>query len=520
MSGSEFNIFKLCRGQKPSRSRQGCATRKWSQPVDSWISGPRRRFHFRQSGATPCRNGVTTTLPPRDFRALSCSRFCVAAAMGSRPFLWVVWLGVIALLVSSCRNNNSPTQTLTTVEQITRLSPSELRRGYPVQISGVVTVCDDRWHLLVVQEETQGVAVELQSSLNGIARGDQVEVRGYTAWEGSAPMVVKPRLRRLGISQMSAAPPAGAAALFSGKLDYRLVELEGEVLTSRRVGLYHTEIDVLTAGRLVHVYGKLFIRPPLYSLYHHQVGFRGVPVTSYSPAGEPYDLQFYTSGDEDRSLPPGFQWSGDSTLSTNEQARAGESSLPVLTSLREVKLLSNREAGRGYPVHFQAVVTHWDPGRIDLIVQDGQAAAYVDSPPARDPRLALGSLVEIEGQTRSGDFAPLIRPSSLKVIGKNELPAPLPILPSEGFAGIEENMWAEVDGVIRSAVPDGLGGAQIELVCGQTRVDGFTARRSRFGSAGGLGGQPGTGSRSICARVFLRSSAHGFQPANPVRGAD
>ena len=375
-----------------------------------------------------------------------------------------------ALLVSSCQNKNIPPATLTTVEQITRLSPSELRRGYPVQISGVVTVCDDRWRLLVVQGETQGVAVELRSSLNGIARGDRIEVRGYTAWEGSAPLVVKPRLRSLGTGWMPVASRADASALFSGKLDYRLVEMEGKILTSRRVGLYHTEIDVLMAGRLVHVYGKLFIRPPLYALYQHQIGIRGVPVTSYSPAGEPYALQFYTSGDEDRRLPADFQWSGDSALSTNEQVRAGESSLPVLTSLREVKLLSNRDAGRGYPVHFQAVVTHWDPRRIDLIVQDGQAAAYVDSPPARDPRLSLGSLVEIEGQTRSGDFAPLIRPSSVKVIGKTELPAALHVLPSEGFAGIEENMWVELEGVIRSAVPDGMGGAQIELVSGQSRV--------------------------------------------------
>ncbi len=384
--------------------------------------------------------------------------------------LWVIWLGVTSLLVSSCQNKSRPIEPLTTIEQITRLSPSELRRGYPVQISGIVTVYDDRWRLLVVQGETQGVAVELRSSLSGIARGDRIEVRGYTAWEGAAPLVVKPRLHRLGAGEMPAAPRADASALFSGKLDYRLVEMEGEILTSRRVGLYHTEIDVLTAGRPVHVYGKLFIRPPLYALYQHRIEFRGVPVTSYSPEGEPYAFQFYTSGDEDRRLPADFQWSGDSTLSTNEQAVAGESSLPVLNSLRDVKLLSNRDAGRGYPVHFQAVVTHWNPRRIDLIVQDGQAAAYVDSPPTRDPRLSLGSLVEIEGQTRSGDFAPLIRPSSVKVIGKNELPAPLHVLPSEGFAGIEENMWAELEGVIRSAVPDGLGGAQIELVSAQTRV--------------------------------------------------
>ena len=78
--------------------------------------------------------------------------------------------------------------------------------------------------------------------------------------------------------------------------------------------------------------------------------------------------------------------SGDPTLPTNEQARAGESSLPVLNSLRDVKLLSKSEANKGYPVHFQAVVTHWDPRHINLIVQDGQAAAYVDSPPELDPR--------------------------------------------------------------------------------------------------------------------------------------
>ena len=119
--------------------------------------------------------------------------------------------------------------------------------------------------------------------------------------------MVKPRLCWPGAGRMPAAPVADASALFSGKLDYRLVEMEGEILTSRRVGLYHTEIDVLVAGRLVHVYGKLFILPPLYALYHHRVGIRGVPVTSYSPSGEPYALQFYSSGDEDRRLPPDFQ---------------------------------------------------------------------------------------------------------------------------------------------------------------------------------------------------------------------
>jgi hypothetical protein len=338
MSWSVFNIPRLFWSKKKTSLSKRCETRKVFYSIDPWFPGQRQQFHSHLQ--TQCNSGK---------RAVR-----------------LVLLGVTALLVSSCQDKKPPSETLTTVEQITRLSPSELRRGYPVQISGVVTVCDDRWRLLVVQRETQGVAVELRSSLNGIARGDRIEVRGYTAWEGTAPLVVKPRLRSLGAGQMPATPRADAAALFSGELDYRLVEMEGEILTSRRVGLYHTEIDVLTVGHLVHVYGKLFIRPPLYALYHHRIGIRGVPVTSYSPAGEPYALQFYTSGDEDRRLPPDFQWSGDSTLSTNEQARAGESSLPELTSLRDVKLLSNREAGRGYP---ESVIAHkgvLDPG-IDYI---------------------------------------------------------------------------------------------------------------------------------------------------------
>ena len=330
------------------------------------------------------------------------------------------------------------------------------------------------------------MAVKLPSSLNGIARGDRIEVRGYTAWEGSAPLVVKPRLRRRGTGQMPSAPPAEVRVIqreigLSPRRDGR-----GNFFF-RRVGLYHTEIDVLTAGHLVHVYGKLFISPPLYALYHYRVGIRGVPVTSYSPEGEPYALQFYTSEDEDRRLPPGFKWSGDSTLSSNEQVRVEKSSLPELRSLRDVKLLSNRDADKGYPVHFQAVVTYWNPRRIDLIVQDGQGAAYVESPPERDPRLALGSLVEIEGQTRSGFFAPLIRPSSVKVLGKKELPVPLHVLPSEGFAAIEENMWAEVEGVIRS-------GRSRRCWRRSNRTDfrtnpgrGFASRRPCPGYAGGLG---------------------------------
>ena len=77
-----------------------------------------------------------------------------------------------------------------------------------------------------------------------------------------------------------------------------------------------------------------------------------------------------------------------------------------LTSLRSIHALSNEEASQGLQVAFEGVVTYYKPGDIDLFVQDGDTAVYVES--SSNAKLELGDRVLVLGKTRAS-FRPEIK---------------------------------------------------------------------------------------------------------------
>ena len=89
-----------------------------------------------------------------------------------------------------------------------------------------------------------------------------------------------------------------------------------------------------------------------------------------------------------------------------------------------------------------------------FIVQDATAGIYVEgSVSPKFPHL-LGQLVEIEGVTGPGKFAPVIRETRLRVLGKGELPRPQLFSFSELANGQQDSQWAEVRGIVRSTAVD------------------------------------------------------------------
>lgn len=77
-----------------------------------------------------------------------------------------------------------------------------------------------------------------------------------------------------------------------------------------------------------------------------------------------------------------------------------------LNSLRAISALTNAEASRGLPVAFTGTVTYYKHGDIDLFVQDGDAAIYVEITPNRE--LTTGDQVLVIGTTRAS-FRPEIK---------------------------------------------------------------------------------------------------------------
>lgn len=119
-----------------------------------------------------------------------------------------------------------------------------------------------------------------------------------------------------------------------------------------------------------------------------------------------------------------------------------------LTSLREIHALDNPTADEGIPVAFEGTVTYYKEGDVDLFVQDGETAIYVEVP--TDTKLSAGDRVLIVGKTRAS-FRPEIKADRVIFLRHGALPPAVK-------ADFKQLVHAQLDcrratirGVVRSA---------------------------------------------------------------------
>lgn len=125
----------------------------------------------------------------------------------------------------------------------------------------------------------------------------------------------------------------------------------------------------------------------------------------------------------------------------------------MLTRADQIRQLTPEEAARGYPVRVRGVITNNVPAP-DFFVQDSSAGIYVEGSASPAFEHHWGDLVEVEGVTGPGKYAPVIREQKIQVLGKGTLP-PTRIHPfSELAAGQQDSQWAAVRGIVRAASID------------------------------------------------------------------
>jgi len=127
--------------------------------------------------------------------------------------------------------------------------------------------------------------------------------------------------------------------------------------------------------------------------------------------------------------------------------------LPTLTHADQIRRLSPEQASLGYPVLIRGVIT-MDAPAPDFIVQDATAGIYVEGSVSPKYPHVLSQLVEIEGVTGPGKFAPVIRETKLRVLGQGALPKAQLFPFSELANGQQDSQWAQVRGIVRSAAVD------------------------------------------------------------------
>jgi len=130
--------------------------------------------------------------------------------------------------------------------------------------------------------------------------------------------------------------------------------------------------------------------------------------------------------------------------------------LPLLTDIRAIRGLSLDEGARGYPVRIRGIVTHFDETLANgLIVYDGSVGQFVEPPPAeRVPiwkGIRTGDIVEIEGRTIRGGFAPNVLPERMRTLGHSKLPEAKRVPYAELLTGRHDCEYVDVVGVIQRA---------------------------------------------------------------------
>jgi PAS domain S-box-containing protein len=125
--------------------------------------------------------------------------------------------------------------------------------------------------------------------------------------------------------------------------------------------------------------------------------------------------------------------------------------LPLLTKALEVRRLTPEQAAWKYPVRLRGVVTLCSLQHGRIYVQDDTSGAYLFvRKNASLPDMKTGDLVEVEGVSDPGGFAPIVLPTKVTVIGTGPLPEPLHPTSFQLASGQYNGLWVEAHGVVHS----------------------------------------------------------------------
>ncbi|PWU20433.1 MAG: hypothetical protein C5B50_03955 [Verrucomicrobia bacterium] len=152
---------------------------------------------------------------------------------------------------------------------------------------------------------------------------------------------------------------------------------------------------------------------------------------------------------------------------------------PILTNAEQVHRLTREEAAGERWAKIRGVVTCPLPQYQAVVIQDSTRGIYVshlDSSLGAPP--AMGDLMEIEGVTDPGQFAPHIRARSMKRLGAGELPQPVHPSWDQLINGSLDTQYVEIEGIVTSTRTNQVTllthGGRIRATLGETNMAGLT----------------------------------------------
>src|SRR5579863_2839161 len=142
-----------------------------------------------------------------------------------------------------------------------------------------------------------------------------------------------------------------------------------------------------------------------------------------------------------------------------------------LVTLRAVHALSNAEANKTLQVAFEGSVTYYKKGDVDLFVQDGDLAIYVEAAPTAN--LEVGYRVLVRGTTRAS-FRPEVLATSINLLRHGTAPDALPATFKQLIGAQLDCRRVTVRAVVRSAnivLDGGLKNLYLQLLMDGGNID-------------------------------------------------
>ena len=143
----------------------------------------------------------------------------------------------------------------------------------------------------------------------------------------------------------------------------------------------------------------------------------------------------------------------------------------TVTTLHGIRALTAAEAQSGVPVAFEATVTYYDKTNVDLFVQDGNDAIYVETKTNED--LVTGDRVLVRGKTRDSFTADVLS-ESVTVLHHGLPPTPVPADFQELIRAKRDCMRVTVRAKLRSADMvnfEGMHGIYLRLLMDEGYID-------------------------------------------------
>lgn len=128
------------------------------------------------------------------------------------------------------------------------------------------------------------------------------------------------------------------------------------------------------------------------------------------------------------------------------------SAMSALTTASQVVRLSPEEARRGYPVNLRGVVTCVVQEHNAFIIQDATHAVFVVNAPG-EPLPERGEMLDLEGKSDRGTFAPLVRAKRMADLGAGILPDPVQANWDQLMNGSLDDQSVEIRGIVEQSIP-------------------------------------------------------------------